>query len=201
MAVLKLIENQRALWDIRSRLGQVDRRPGRCEVGGVSYGPCLLISRECGSGGSQIARLASQRLGWQVYDREIVDQIAQLAHARQKLIESVDERIRSKWETTWRHMLFPEDVGPDAYMQYLREVVMTLGHHGDVVLLGRGSQYFLPPRCALRIRLVAPLEERIKRVAESKNLALPRRRSWCNNSTTIEARSSANFSAARRLLP
>lgn len=172
MAVLKLIENQRALWDIRSRLGEVDRRPGRCEEGGVAYGPCLLISRECGSGGTQIARMAAERLGWHVYDREIVDQISQLAHAREKLVESVDERIRSKWESTWRQMLFPE-IGPDAYLHYLHEAVMTLGHHGDVVLLGRGAQHMLPPRCALRVRLVAPLEQRIKRVAEDRNISLP----------------------------
>ena len=42
--------------------------------------------------------------------------MAQLAHARQKLVESVDEKVRSTWENTWRPMLDPEDVGSDKYL-------------------------------------------------------------------------------------
>lgn len=39
-------------------------------------------------------------------------------------------------------------------------------------IVGRGAQYFLPPLCAVRVRLVAPLETRAKRVAERWNLSL-----------------------------
>jgi hypothetical protein len=169
--VLKLIEMQRAMWDIKGRLEDTTEKPGRYIEGGVAYGPCLHISRECGSGGLYVARMASERLGWQMYDREIVDNIAQLAHARQNLVESVDERIRSKWEDTWRPMLNSEDIASSAYLHYLREVVMTLGHHGDVVMVGRGAQYLLPTRSGLRVRLVAPLSQRIKRTSELKQLS------------------------------
>ena len=171
MPILKLIEKQKSLWNIKHRLETTTPSPGRYVEGGVGYGPCLLISRECGSGGSDIARLAGERLGWQVYDREIVDQISEMVHARQQLIESVDERVRSNWETAWREVLFPEDVGSEKYLRFLHEMVLTLGHHGDVIILGRGAQYVLPRPCALCVRLVAPIEQRIKRVAEGRKLS------------------------------
>ena len=49
-----------------------ERRPGRGQEGGLFYGPYLLISREKGAGASTVARLAGQRLGWQVFDSEII---------------------------------------------------------------------------------------------------------------------------------
>ena len=42
--------------EIQDRLHGVAHQPGAVVVGGVSYGSCLLLSRECGSGGVDIAR-------------------------------------------------------------------------------------------------------------------------------------------------
>jgi hypothetical protein len=133
---------------------------------GVAYGPCLLVSRECGSGGSRIARLAGEKLEWEVFDREILDQIAKMAPVRQQLLETVSAQTRARWGTQWPAELEPEDIGYETYLRCLREVVLTLGHHGDVVLVGRGAQYLLPALCALRVRVVAPLEVRIRRLAQ-----------------------------------
>ena len=173
-AVLKLLERQLGLWELKRRLTDVGQRPGRCLEGHVAYGPCLLISRQRGSGGSRVARLAGERLGWHVFDREVVDEIAKLAHVRQQLVESVDEETRSNWEETWRPELEPADIGCEEYLRCLRDVVLTLGHHGDVVILGRGAQYLLPAQCALRVRVVAPRALRVQRVADRDGAPLPK---------------------------
>ena len=169
--VLQLIEQQVGMWDLHRRLGEDGPRPGRWMEGGVGYGPCLLLSRECGSGGAWIASTVGKRLGWQVFDREIVDQIAERANVRQYLIQSVDERTRNTWENSWWPLLEPSDIGTERYLAYLREVVMTLGHQGNVVLIGRGAHHILPSRCALRVRVVAPIEVRLKRVMEQDGLS------------------------------
>jgi cytidylate kinase len=176
--VLKLIEKQRAIWEMRGRLKNTDSRPGRFTDNGISYGPSLLISRQCGSGGLEVARLTGERLGWEIYDREIVDKIAHLANARENLVESVDEKVRTRWESAWRPMINSEDVGCEAYLCYLRQVVLTLGRHGDVVIVGRGAQYILPLKGALRVRLTAPLEQRIKRIAEIRNINREQAEAW-----------------------
>jgi hypothetical protein len=164
-AVLKLIDRQAAMWGIKDRLGSAHERPGRLVQNGVAYGPCLLISRECASGGGLIAREAGTRLGWTVYDGEIVDEIARVEHERRRLVESVDERARSYWEQTWQQVLTSAQPADATYLHGLRQVVMSLGHHGDVVIVGRGAQHLLPSACALRVRVVAPLAQRVARMA------------------------------------
>lgn len=161
--MLNLVEKHMALWELKRRLLDLGQRPGRCLVNGIAYGPCLLISRQRGSGGDHLARAIGERLGWQVFDREILDEIAQLAQVRTQVMDSVDKATRGKWENGWAPELQPEDIGLESYLRFLRDVVLTLGHHGDVVILGRGSQFLLPAACALRVRLVAPLEARVHR--------------------------------------
>jgi cytidylate kinase len=169
---LKLIERQLAMSDIRNRLNEkVEQQPGRyLTPDGVAFGPCLLISRECGSGSTLLAEKIGEELGWNVFDSKIVDEIAKAAHVQQRLVQSVDERVHSYWEQTWRELLL-EDLTNKSYLEHLGEVVTTLGHQGNVIIIGRGAQYLLPPQCALRVRLVAPLEARINRIAQQENLS------------------------------
>jgi cytidylate kinase len=176
-ATLRLIERQIAMSDIRNRLEATVPQPGRYVTeDGVAFGPCLLISRECGSGGSLLARMAGERLGWNVFDSRIVDEIAQAAHVHQKLLAGVDERVRSHWERTWRELLL-DDRSEEKYVRHLKEVVAALAHLGNVVIVGRGAQYLLPRQCALRVRLICPLETRVKQLAELEHLSPPQARS------------------------
>ncbi len=175
-AVLKLIDRQAAMWGIKDRLGNAHERPGRLVRDGVAYGPCLLFSREYASGGGLIARQTGARLGWSVYDGEIVDEIARVEHERRRLVESVDERVRSYWEQTWQQVLTSAQPADATYLHGLRQVVMSLGYHGDVVIVGRGAQHLLPSPCAVRVRVVAPLAQRVARMTENEGVPEARAR-------------------------
>ena len=174
--ISRLVQAQIANWSERDQTESAFRRPGSFVDRGVAYGPCLLISREYGSGGGIVARRVGECLQWNVYDREIVDHIAQLSQVRQQLVETVDERAQSRWERTWREILADGDMADEEYLRCLRLVVMSLGHHGQVVIVGRGAQHLLPPACALRVRLVASPELRAKRVAEREKMSLDQAR-------------------------
>ncbi len=169
-AVTTLIEKQIAMQNLKDHLQGAVLAPGQCLVDGVVYGPCLLVSREYACGGGVTARQVGERLGWNVFDREIVNEIAQISHVRQRLVESVDERVRTYWDRTWREVLKSEDIGDEKYLRCLRQVVLSLGHQGKVVLVGRGAQHLLPPACGLRVRVVAPLDFRVKEVAQRERL-------------------------------
>jgi cytidylate kinase len=164
MTPLKLVEQQIAMSGIRNRLEANVPHPGRyLTPEGIAFGPYLLISRECGAGGGLLAQEAGARLGWNTFDSKIVDEIAQAAHVHNRLVQTVDEHIHSAWEQTWREFLL-EDLPDKKYLRHLSQVIMTLGHQGNVVMVGRGAQYFLPPQGGLRVRLVAPLDVRVQRV-------------------------------------
>jgi len=167
-----LVKKQIALYRAYDIRAEHLERSGRGKEGKLSYGPYLLISREKGAGGSSVGQLAGKRLGWQVFNNEIVDAIAKHAHVRRELIECLDERDRATIHDIVVQLLHPEPVGTAGYMAALREVVLTLGHQGDVVIVGRGAEYVLPSRFGLRVRLVAPLEVRVQRVAHESKLSL-----------------------------
>lgn len=172
VSTLKLVERQIAMLEIRRRLEETVPQPGRfITKEGIAFGPCLLISRQCGSGGSLLAEEIGGRLNWNVFDSRIVDEIARINHIHQRLVQNVDERVHSRWEQTWRELLL-DDLPDKRYLKVLREIVLTLGHQGNVVLVGRGAQYLLPSQCGLRVRLVAPKDLRAHRLAEHEGLSL-----------------------------
>ena len=156
-------------YDIRSKKVH---RAGRGEQRKLSFGPYLLISREKGAGGSAIGHLAGERLGWQVSDQTIVDTIAVRANVRRELIESLDEQDRTRINRIAGEFLSPSSFKRAAYLTTLREIILALGHQGDVVIVGRNAHHILPTQFGVRARMVAPIEVRIRRTASKNNLSL-----------------------------
>src|SRR5262245_53309456 len=55
----------------------------------------IAITREAGAPGAAVAEEVGRRLGWTVYDRELIERIAQEMGIRSNLLNSVDERHKS----------------------------------------------------------------------------------------------------------
>jgi cytidylate kinase len=172
ISVEDLVKKQVALFQAYDIRASKETRPGRGKEGNLSYGPYLLISREKGAGGNAVARAVSKRLGWQVFDNEIVDQIAKKANVRRQLIESLDERVQATIQSVVGEILHPEEIGTPGYLAHLREIVLALGHQGDVIIIGRGARYLLPTQFGLNVRLGAPIATRIQRIAQEQHLSL-----------------------------
>jgi hypothetical protein len=167
-----IVRKQIALYRAYDVRTEREQRSGRGKEGKLSFGPYLLISREKGAGGSAVGQLAGERLGWQVFNKEIVDAIAEKANVRRELIESLDERDRATIRDVVSQFLSPQPVGTAGYLATLREVLLTLGHQGDVVIVGRGAHSVLPSRFGLRLRMVAPIEVRVRRIAAEGSISL-----------------------------
>lgn len=148
----------------------------------ISSMRAVTISREYGSGGGEIAARLAHALGWKLIDHEVVTQIAQRLGVEVEDAEAHDEQAESwvvHFLTTMQtvgpmvalpaHMTFPPD--EVAYTKALQEVVHGAVRAGQVVIVGRGAQLILADRRdALHLRIVAPLEQRIKYVALRENL-------------------------------
>lgn len=170
LSLEKLIERQVRFWELRRQQGPEKERHGRGRSGSVCFGPYLLISREKGSGGRTVAAMVGERLKWHVFDREIVDEIARRAKIRQQLIESLDERARGGLEEFIRDFLGHEAIASGDYLYHLKQVLLTLGHQGDVVIVGRGAEHVLPSQFGLRVWMVAPLDLRIERLCKVQGI-------------------------------
>lgn len=132
--------------------------------------PMIAVSRELGSLGAEVARNAADRLEIDLYDREIVERIAQNANVRAALVESVDDRIQSAIED-WIGVQFGRAYfAHSSYLLHLSQILLTISQHSSAVVVGRGSQFILDPAWALRVRVIAPQATRIERIAEREEL-------------------------------
>jgi len=101
-----------------------------------------------------------------------VDEIAKKANVRRRLIESLDERDQSTIQGITGQLLTGQEIDQSEYLGLLKQIVLTLGHHGDVIIVGRGARYILPGQFGLSVRMVAPIESRIRRIADNARLSL-----------------------------
>jgi len=184
----QVVRRQVALYRAYDVRAEREQRSGRGKEGKLVFGPYLLISREKGAGGSAVGQLAGKRLGWQVFNKEIVDAIAEKANVRRELIESLDERDRATIRDVVNQFLSPQPVGTAGYLATLREILLTLGHHGNVIVVGRGAQYVLPGRFGLRVRMIAPIEVRVRRIATEGSMSLKAARVEVESSDRERAR-------------
>jgi cytidylate kinase len=120
----------------------------------------IAITREFGAGGTSVAAAVGERLGWPVYDHELVEQVARETGLRTSLLDSVDERRKSWLLECVEAFSSGRSVSESGYVRHLIETVLSLGSHGDCVIVGRGAAHILPPATTLRVRLVADPEDR-----------------------------------------
>src|SRR5437879_2065147 len=125
-------------------------------------GLTVALSRQAGARGGTIGRRAARKLGWQVYDQELLEYMAQDAGARQGLGDHLP-RPAAEWAEARLQELEREvalSVGPPSLL-HLARVVLALGAQGQVVMIGRGAGLILPRQTTLHVRVVAPLPDRI----------------------------------------
>jgi cytidylate kinase len=140
----------------------------------------VALSREAGTQGTTVARGVGSLLGWNVYDHELLERVAQDMGLRARLLESVDEREQS-WllETAEAFLSAPRKgdwgslVTESGYLHHLVKIVLALGIHGECVIVGRGAAFILPAATTLRVRLVGPVQERTASL--SRTLAISER--------------------------
>ena len=140
--------------------------------------PVITISREAGAGAVSIAERAAQLLNhggaqgpaWMVFDKNLVERVVEdhqfPEHLKRFLPEDVLTGISSAVEEILG--LHPS---PWTLAAHTTETILRLAHLGNVILVGRGSNFITARiKPALHVRLVAPWEERVAHIAEFYHL-------------------------------
>jgi cytidylate kinase len=129
-------------------------------------GPYISISRELGSGGAEIAHRLADKLGWQHYDREIIEAIAGQTQVREELVARFDEHLQNELDTYLQNLFTRQLLDNTHYLYHLTKVLVSIAQYGNAVILGRGANFILPPETGFRARVVAPLEVRRQRLIQ-----------------------------------
>lgn len=137
--------------------------------------PFVTISRQAGAGGNSLAAAILEELknkdgesfsGWQPFNREVYERIAQEPGLKLCLEAYERSECRSQIGDILEQMVIgvtPQDVVNKKIFEWTRAFAAL----GKVILVGRGGVCLtrdLP--LGVHIRLIAPLEQRIKRAAE-----------------------------------
>lgn len=144
---------------------QVHREDERLDAGAAHrLAFSIAVSREAGSRGSSIARHLGARLDWPVYDQELLETIARRLHVNAASLDSIDERHVSWIQETVERFCNVAPVSEGTYVSHLVATLVQLAAEGSGVFVGRGAAFVLPAATTLRVRLMAPLADRIANV-------------------------------------
>ena len=136
----------------------------------------ITIEREYGSGGGEIARELSLRLGWALWDHALTEAIAKLANVECSTVERCEERVDSTFyrmaKIFWRgsnerSMALPgsSNFDADQMVEIGEQVMEEAAKAGKCVIVGRGAPYFLREHSnAFHVFLYASRTEKLRRV-------------------------------------
>lgn len=142
----------------------------------------VCLSRETGSRGGTIARKVAQILGWDYYDQEKLEYLAQEAHLEQELWSGLPQDAQV-WATSHLQQLSRQrQLSEHPSIQRLAQVLLAIGCRGRAVILGRGAGYVLPLTSTLLVRIVAPLADRIRYMSEFLRLTEDQAREYVHQS-------------------
>jgi cytidylate kinase len=132
----------------------------------------IALAREAGAPGTSVAREIGKRLGWPVYDHEILERIAQEMGLRVNLLESIDEK-RQSWILEGLEAFSEKPhVSENSYVRHLAQTVLSLGAHGECIIVGRGAAQVLPRKTTLRVRLIGEEQDRIAALSARLGISL-----------------------------
>jgi cytidylate kinase len=156
-SIEQIIEEQVRRWQIvRTEEKKADER--------ISV---ITISREPGSGGNILAERLSQQLEFDLFYQEFIHKMAESAHVSVRLLETLDEKGASVLEEWISSLVDKRHLWPDRYLQHLMKIIGTIGKHGRAVVVGRGANFVLPPEKRISLRVISPLETRIRNVSQA----------------------------------
>ena len=143
----------------------------------------ITISRQFGAGGITIGKMIAESLGYTFADNDILQRVAKEANVSTHWIESFEKEAGSKLSRLissmvskrWLDRVLADERGyldEQIYLDYLVLIIAQFADEGDVVILGRGSQYILNDHPdAVHILLVNEFENRVKFMMESYDMS------------------------------
>jgi len=128
----------------------------------------ITLSRDYGTDGHAIGEVVAKKLGFSLWDREILDVLACESgwKLQARMFEALDEKAQGAIDAVVAD--FFGGLERDNYFHLLPKAICTIAHE-DAVILGRGAHLILPG--VFRVKLEASFATRIRVVAELEGIA------------------------------
>ncbi len=139
----------------------------------------ITISRQFGAGGRTFGEKLAKRLGYYYADDVMVKEVAQRMNVSSKAVRGFEKegasnlmKILDKFiSKEYIDRLISEKHGhvyEEKYVESVRSIVRGLHEQGNVVIVGRGSQYILQDeKNVIHVLLVKGLDDRVRFITEN----------------------------------
>ena len=126
--------------------------------------PVVTITQEPGCGAETIAERLCSELDLHFYDWELVEQIAKEEHVSSKLVSTLEKDPPTGFADFLADFAPEYGLTSNRYVGSLKRILLSIAVTGNAIIMGRGSNFFLPPEKKIGLCFVAPLELRIRNV-------------------------------------
>jgi cytidylate kinase len=130
----------------------------------------ITISRQFGSGGRELGKRLADRLGWDYYDKEILETLAEgqgldKDYVRKVLANHGWHNVQLTYRNSFDHLMFNPGMRTQLLVRQ-REILQEIAAMGsDCIIVGRDADVILQDYRPFRIYACADMEERIRRCA------------------------------------
>lgn len=150
-------------------------RENRNKDGKTALYPFITLSRECGAGGTSVARKleellnaekASAAFAWHVFDKDLAKAVLEEHHLPKEMADYMEENKVSEIKDMIEEMagLHPPHF---TLVRQTAETIAHLARFGHAVIVGRGANIVTRKLAGgLHVRLVGSLDKRTKHVEE-----------------------------------
>ena len=142
----------------------------------------ITVSRQFGSGGRTIGRLAAEKLGIPCYDQELIEKIAKESGLAEEYVEERGEHLpSSNWIANALAVRSVSGmINEDQLWSTQCRVILDLAEQGPCVIVGRCADHILKDKHELlRVFIHAPIEKRAERIinvyGEKKEVSIEKR--------------------------
>ena len=87
--------------------------------------PVVTVSREYGALGGTVAEAVAEKLNFQPFDREVVDQVAQAAQVVNTVVQSLDERRQDAITNFVAELFGLGRLANNDYLRNLSRIILT----------------------------------------------------------------------------
>lgn len=150
----------------------------------------ITFSKQYASGGPAVAEAVAKAMGYRLVGKSVLSELAKeldISEAQAEMMKRGQDTAWITWadkylvHTVRRIAQKPESALNDhEYFAAVQRLVNKLAAEGDVVIMGWGSQLILGKQPGVtHIRVVAPLEDRGRSLAETRNYSLEQAMNEC----------------------
>lgn len=123
----------------------------------------LTITREFGSLGRSIAKDLAENLGVELYDRDIVEEVARQLNMPVSAISNEEERSKHSFFARMFPLGTDEEYMQDIIFDTQKNIILDLASKSSCILVGRCSDYLLEHhKNNINIFIYAPYEKRLE---------------------------------------